>query len=230
MRQLVSTSYLLSFGGVNAVLLDDGGELTLVDAGFPGKSDVVWRALDRLGRRQSDLRHLVLTHAHPDHIGSAAAIVAQTGARTYIHAADAPIAATGGPFRPMSPASGLLSQLGFRMAMRMNGKVDPVRIDQVVHDGDELDVVGLGVIATPGHCAGQIALLWKPESLLVAADVCTNFFGLGDPVGFENEALGRESQRKVSSLRYDAIAFGHGRPITSHASDRMRRKWLNTSR
>lgn len=128
----------------------------------------------------------------------------------------------------MSPAPGLFSRLGFRLAMRSNGNVDPVRIDHVLHDGDELDIAGgLTVIGTPGHCAGQVALLWKRDALLIAGDVCTNLFGLGDPVGFEDEALGRESQRKVARLHYGAAAFGHGRPITSRASDRMRRKWLN---
>lgn len=227
MKRLVDTSYLLSFGGVNGVLLEDDGELTLVDAGFPGKADVVWRALDRLEREKTDLRHLILTHAHPDHIGSAAAIVSQTGARTYMHAADAPIAAAGGPFRAMSPAPGLSNRLGFRLAMRSNGNVDPVRIDHVLHDGDELNVAGgLTVIGTPGHCAGQVALLWKRDKLLIAGDVCTNLFGLADPIGFEDEALGRESQRKVARLRYGAAAFGHGSPIRSRASDRTRRKWM----
>lgn len=227
MKNLVGSSWLLSFGGVNAVLLDDGGELNLIDAGFPGRANLLWKALDRLGRRKSQLRHLILTHAHPDHIGSAAEIVAATGAKTYIHAADAPIAMKGGPFRPMSPAPGLFNRLGFRLATRMMRDVDPVRIDQVLADGDELDVAGgLKVIGTPGHCAGQVALLWRKDKLLIAADVCTHLFGLGDPVGFEDEALGRESQRKVARLRYGAIAFGHGRAVRSRASDRMRRKWL----
>ena len=225
-KRLIDTSYLISFGGVNAVLLDDGFELTLIDAGFPGKADKIWRALDKLGRKKSDLRHLILTHAHPDHIGSAAAIVAQTGAKTYAHADAAAIAEKGGPVRPMSPAPGLFNRIGFRLAMRSNGNVDPVRIDQVLHDGDELAVAGgLRVIGTPGHCAGQIALLWKRDKLLIAGDVCTHLFGLGDPVGFEDEAVGRESQRKIAGLRYEAVAFGHGAPITSHASERMRRKW-----
>lgn len=227
MKRIVGSSYLLSFGGVNAVLLDDGRELTLIDAGFPGKTDVVWKALDTLGRRRSDLRHLILTHAHPDHIGGAAEIASQTGARTYIHAADAAIAAHGGPFRPMSPAPGLFNRIGFGMAMRMmNAPVDPVGIDHPLKDGDQLEIAGgLTVIGTPGHCAGQIALLWKPGKLLIAGDVCTNIFGLNDPIGFEDEALGRDSQRRIASLDFDAIAFGHGRPIKAAASRLLRKKW-----
>ena len=43
----------------------------------------------------------------PERIGSAAAIVRKTGATTYMHPIDAPIAETGGPFRRMGPAPGL---------------------------------------------------------------------------------------------------------------------------
>jgi hypothetical protein len=50
---------------------------------------------------------------------------------------------------------------------------------------------------SPGHCAGQIALLWRPGRMLFAADVCTNIMGLGDPVGSENLEEGRVSQRNL---------------------------------
>jgi hypothetical protein len=49
--------------------------------------------------------------------------------------------------------------------------------------------------------------------------------GLGDPVGFENLADGRASQRKLASLSFDAAGFGHGKPIAHDASTRFREKW-----
>lgn len=226
LKPIVEGAYLIGFGGVNAVLLDDGGELTLVDAGLPGKADTVWRALERLGRRRRDLRHLILSHAHPDHIGSAAEIVRDSGAATYMNAIDAPIAEAGGPFRPMHPAPGLFNRIGYRMAWKPSQFVDPVTIDHRIADGDQLPFAGgLEVVRTPGHCAGQVALLWKTDRMLIAADVCTNIFGLGDPLGFENVELGRRSQRRIASLCYEAIAFGHGRPITRGASARVEAKW-----
>jgi Phage integrase family len=77
---------------------------------------------------------------------------------------------------------------------------------------------GFEVIHVPGHCAGQVALLWRPGRMLFAADVCTNIMGLGDPVGFENLEEGRVSQRKLASLSFDAAGFGHGKPIARNAS------------
>jgi len=108
LNKIIDGAYLLALGNANAVLLDDGAELTLVDAGFPGRADVVWKALDQLGRKRTDIRHLVFTHGHPDHIGSAATILRETGATTWMHALDAPFAESGGPFRPMTPSPQLL--------------------------------------------------------------------------------------------------------------------------
>ena len=99
LKRIIDGAYLLPLGSANAVLLDGGSELALVDAGFPDKADVVWKAVEQLGRKREDIRHLIFTHGHPDHIGSAAAIVRGTGATTYMHALDAPFA----DWRPLSP-------------------------------------------------------------------------------------------------------------------------------
>ena len=82
---------------------------------------------------------------------------------------------------------------------------------------------GLRVIHLPGHCAGQVALLWQGGRLLIAGDVCTNFLTVGDPIGFEDIAEGRRSQRKLANLDFEAVCFGHGGPITASAKERVRR-------
>ena len=84
---------------------------------------------------------------------------------------------------------------------------------------------GIEVIHAPGHCAGQVALLWHRKRMLFAADVCMNIMGLGDPVGFENLAEGRGSQRALAGLSFDAVGFSHGSPIARDGSTRFRRKW-----
>jgi hypothetical protein len=61
--------------------------------------------------------------------------------------------------------------------------------------------------------------------MLFAADVCTNIMGLGDPVGFENLEEGRVSQRKLASLLFDVVGFGHGKPIARDASIHFRSKY-----
>jgi glyoxylase-like metal-dependent hydrolase (beta-lactamase superfamily II) len=88
-------------GMANAFLIEGDDGLILIDAGFPDKEAVVFGAIRWLGHSQEQLKHLFFTHGHPDHIGSAAAIVRETDAKTYTHPLDIPMAESGGPFGPM---------------------------------------------------------------------------------------------------------------------------------
>lgn len=224
LKKIVDGAYLVPMGNANAYLLDAGPELVLVDAGFPGKAQLVFDALRELGRSPKDLKHLVLTHGHPDHIGSAAAIVKETGAATYLHPADIPFAESGGPFRPMTAGRGLM-KIVFRLVWDQNGRTEPFRVDRALVDGETLPLAGgLRVVHLPGHCAGQVALVMGGDRLLIAGDVCTNILGLADPVGFEDEAEGRRSQREIALHTFDAAAFGHGSMIASGASKQVRGK------
>jgi glyoxylase-like metal-dependent hydrolase (beta-lactamase superfamily II) len=103
-KPVIKGVHIVPMGFANAFLIEGDDGLMLVDAGFPGKESVVFETIRGLGRSPDQLKHLDFTHAHPDHVGSAAGIVRGTGARTYLHPFDIPIAETGGPFRPMTPA------------------------------------------------------------------------------------------------------------------------------
>ena len=118
----------LDLGGVNVYLIEDGRELALIDTGFPGQSGAILSAVEGLGRRPTDLRHIVLTHAHPDHVGSAAALVTATGARTYMHRLDVPIAEGRIENRPLEPAPDPLMRGLFVLLSLSKPDVDPVRI------------------------------------------------------------------------------------------------------
>ena len=62
--KLIDGLYLMP-GIVNVYLLDAPGGLTLVDTGFPRDTSKILASIGALGRRPEDLRHIVLTHAHP---------------------------------------------------------------------------------------------------------------------------------------------------------------------
>jgi glyoxylase-like metal-dependent hydrolase (beta-lactamase superfamily II) len=225
-KRVIDGVHIVPMGFANAFLIESDDGLTLIDAGFPHKEATVFAAISALGRSSDQLKHLIFTHGHPDHIGSAAAIVRETGARTYMHPLDIPMAESGGPFRPMRPAPGLLGQVLCKLFFDPQKRVEPVAIDEPLTPGEILPIAGgFEVIHTPGHCAGQVALLWYPGRMLFAGDVGTNLVGLGDPVGFENLEEGRASQRKVAGLSFDAAGFGHGKPIAHDASMRFRNKW-----
>jgi glyoxylase-like metal-dependent hydrolase (beta-lactamase superfamily II) len=225
-QRVISGVHIVPLGFANTFLIESDDELTLIDAGFPRKEAAVFAAIRELGRSPNQLKHLIFTHGHPDHIGSAAAIVRKTGARTYMHPLDIPMAESGGPFRPMRPAPGLLGPVLCRLFFHPEERMEPVTIDEPLTPGELLPIAGgFEVIHTPGHCAGQVALLWRRGRMLFAGDVGTNLMGLGDPVGFENLDEGRASQRKLAGLSFDAAGFGHGRPIARDASSRFRNKW-----
>ncbi|MGB2605070.1 MAG: MBL fold metallo-hydrolase [Candidatus Sulfotelmatobacter sp.] len=229
-KLVINGVYVVPMGMANAFLIEGDDGLTLIDAGYPGKEAAVFDAIRGLGRSPDQLKHLIFTHGHPDHIGSAAAIVQETGARTYMHSLDIRMAESGGPFRPLTPAPGLLRRVLCKLLYHPDERLEPVAIDQPLTPGEILPISGgIEVIHTPGHCAGHVALLWRPGRMLFTGDVCTNIMGLGDPVGFESLEVGRASQRKLASLSFafafDAAGFGHGAPIAHDASTRFRNKW-----
>src|SRR5271165_4832825 len=225
-KRVIKGVHVVPMGMANAFLIEGDDGLTLIDAGYPGKEATVFGAISGLGRSLDQLKHLIFTHGHPDHIGSAAVIVRETGARTFMHPLDIPIAESGGPFRPMRAAPDLLRRAMCNLFFRPDERVEPVAIDQPLTAGDILPIAGgIEVIHTPGHCAGQVALLWRPGRMLFAGDVYMNLMGLGDPVGFEILEDGRASQRKLANQSFNAAGFGHGAPIARDASTLFRNQW-----
>jgi glyoxylase-like metal-dependent hydrolase (beta-lactamase superfamily II) len=139
-ERVIDGVHIVPMGMANAYLIEGDDGLTLIDAGFPNKEGAVFEAIRGLGRSPEQLRNLIFTHGHPDHIGSATAIVRETGARTYMHPLDIPMAESGGPFRPMTPAPGLLRQVMCRLFFHPDERVEPVGIDQPLSPGEILSI------------------------------------------------------------------------------------------
>jgi glyoxylase-like metal-dependent hydrolase (beta-lactamase superfamily II) len=125
-KRVIKGVHIVPMGFANAFSIEGDDGLALIDAGFPHKELAVFEAIHGLGRSPDQLKHLVFTHAHPGHIGSAAAIVRGTGARTYMHPVDIPIAQNGGSF----PAPGLLGRVLCNLFFHPEEGLDPVSIDQ----------------------------------------------------------------------------------------------------
>jgi len=221
--------YAISLGIVNTFLID-AGDLTLIDTGVPGSAPRILAALPGLGRRPSDIRHIVLTHCHADHTGSAQALQTETGAATYMHPVDAALVREGQAARPLRPAPGLINAGIFRlMTARQSAPmtIEPVAIDHEVGDREELPIAGgLRVIATPGHSAGHISLLWPQHGgVLFAGDAGGNMFGLGYAPIYEDLDMGQRSLGRLARLDFDVACFGHGGALIGGAAARFREKW-----
>lgn len=215
-------------GLVNVYLLDLPGGLTLVDTGFPRDTSKILEGIGAIGKRPDDLRHILLTHAHPDHIGGAAALQRKTGAQVYAHRADAPIIEAGGPFRSIVPAPGWRNRIVVALLSRLFKRVAPASVDHLLDDGTALPFADdLVAVHIPGHCAGQVAFHWKKgPGVLFAADACINRKGMVLAAAQENVDEARRSLAKLSGLNFEIACFGHGPPLMTEADQAFRRRWL----
>src|SRR5436305_1085173 len=69
----------------NAFLIDGDDGLTLIDVGWAKAPEALLNTIAALGRKPSDIRRVILTHAHPDHVQGAAELRRHTGAPILIH-------------------------------------------------------------------------------------------------------------------------------------------------
>ncbi|MCP2256417.1 Glyoxylase, beta-lactamase superfamily II [Streptoalloteichus tenebrarius] len=70
MREVARNVFRVRGTDVNCVLVREGTELTLIDGGWVGDVPALEKAIRALGRRPEDVRAILLTHAHLDHMGA----------------------------------------------------------------------------------------------------------------------------------------------------------------
>lgn len=205
--------------------LVEGDGLTLIDTGMQGSDESILKGLAALGRRISDLRHIVITHHHFDHTGCLARLAEASQAAVYVHAADAPYV-RGNLARPPFRRVGFSGWFMLPFVGLFPTKPEPCHVDRELQDGDEIEAAaGLKVIHAPGHTPGHIALLMPSKRILFAGDAVLNVLGLRPPLAMAtvDMAQARESVRKMAALDFDIACFGHGGVMRKEAVLRFRR-------
>jgi glyoxylase-like metal-dependent hydrolase (beta-lactamase superfamily II) len=230
-KQVVPGLFVIPTRVVNTFLLDTADGCALIDAGLPDRVDHILRGIAAAGKRPADVRHLIVTHAHPDHIGSLAAVREATGAAVYCHPLDAAIVTAGCGFRPLSVSPGAVSWLVWRLfirpILRRYPRVEPTPVDHHLSAGQVLPIAGgLTVVHAPGHCAGQVALLWAAHGgVLLAADAAANVAGLRPSPAYEDLEEGERSMGRLAALDFQVACFGHGKAIVGEAASQFLRRW-----
>jgi glyoxylase-like metal-dependent hydrolase (beta-lactamase superfamily II) len=89
-QQVADNVFAFTGTDVNWFIIQEGTELTLVDAGWNGDIQKVERSVRSVGRRPQDLRAVLLTHAHADHTGALNHLHDHYGVPLYMAAAEMP--------------------------------------------------------------------------------------------------------------------------------------------
>ena len=218
-------------GLVNVYLIAEPDGYVLIDTGFPKSAEKILKGFEELGVAPNQIRHIILTHAHPDHIGSAAALKKATGATVYAHADDVSIIESGTGFRKVSASPGLRNRIMTRILAGRLSAVEPTTVDERIADGDSFPFDhDLKAVHIPGHCAGQIALLWNRNGgVLFTADACINRGGMKLTAATEDLEEAQRSLAKLAGLTFKFACFGHGPPILVDADQAFRTAWLPAS-
>jgi glyoxylase-like metal-dependent hydrolase (beta-lactamase superfamily II) len=209
---------------VNAFLLDTESGLVLIDTGIPGSSHKIEEALSSIGKKPTDIRHIIMTHCHADHSGSLAEMKNKTGAPAIMHPVDATMLETGNAKRPLMPGPGLFNTILCKLILRgAPSEIKAAKIEHKVLDGETM-LCGLKAIHVPGDCEGQLAFLWPQHGgVLIAADTAAHIFGLAFSPMYEDLEEGRRSLSKLAALDFEVACFGHGNPIYKGASKQFKK-------
>jgi glyoxylase-like metal-dependent hydrolase (beta-lactamase superfamily II) len=229
-KQLATDLWLIP-GLVNVYFLQTADGLAVLDTGFPGRAPKILDAVRAIGRTPADVKHIVLTHCHPDHIGSAAALQRATGAKVWAHPLDKPRIEAGMTMRePMCASPGWRNRILVKILSGRVATVEPVAVDCLLEDGDSPSFApDLTAIHIPGHCHGQLAFLWQRHGgVLFPADACVNRRGLTLPVATEDPQLALASLAKLATFDFDKVCVMHGKPIMQGGAEQFRRTRFDT--
>ncbi|MSO28039.1 MAG: MBL fold metallo-hydrolase, partial [Candidatus Nanopelagicales bacterium] len=153
------------------VFLEPDGSVSLVDCGLKKAPGAIVRGLTEIGKHPHDVRRIVLTHAHDDHMGGAAEMISAAGLKgAAMHEADAQFVRAGAlPPRDRSSTSGRI------FARIPDRPYAPFAVSEALSDGQLIDIAGgLRVIHTPGHTPGHISLLHESTRVLITGDSIFN--------------------------------------------------------
>jgi len=204
------------------VFRDADGQVTLLDMGLPGHGEKVMAALSSIGSGPSDVTRLLLTHAHPDHLGGTAHVVEQTGLGVGVHADEARFVRSGET--PPQVAVGLIGRL--LQLMTPDLPLDPIPVAAELTDGELLPVAGgLRVVHMPGHSPGHAGFLHEPSGVLVTGDAIMNPLGMRwSPKSVCSDfRMSRRTAHRLAELDYGVAAFTHGPEVRDRPREHVRR-------
>src|ERR1700730_8438141 len=134
--------YVGSKGLANYLITTPQGHI-LINSDLEANVPLIRASVEKLGFKFSDIKILLISHAHWDHDAGSALIKQITGARYMVMDADVSVVESGG-------------KNDFQYGSTSTSLYPPTKVDRVLHDGDEVKLGGAVLVArlTPGHTKG----------------------------------------------------------------------------
>jgi metallo-beta-lactamase class B len=146
-----ANTYLVGTCGISAILIAGEDGHVVIDSGTEAGAELVAENIRQLGFRPGDIKYLLMSHEHFDHVGGMARLQQLTGATLVTSAPAEKVLNTGLP-SPDDPQSG------------MHKPFPAAQVGRVIADGGDILIgnIRLFAMTTPGHTPG--ALSWRWES------------------------------------------------------------------
>ncbi len=204
----------LKFVAVYALVKD--GKAVLIDTGMPGSEEQIIQAFKSEAIGVSDVKLIIVTHAHADHTGSVERLRGISGAPVGIHKKDSPFVQSG-TSAPVVPAT-LIGRFMAVFSAKMNEKMN-VRFDPDVLFEGTVSLADYGfparVIPTPGHTPGSVSVITEDGDAIIGDIVARQFMMCGKA---SFPIFATEEAQVIASLKA-ILAENPRRCLSSHAGE-----------
>lgn len=148
-HQVIGNVYYVGSKDLATYLITTPEGHILINSGFDRTVPLIQRSVESLGFKMTDVKVLLASHAHSDHVAGLARLQKLTGAKVSVMRGDDPVIASGGKGQYLYTAS----------------HWEPCQVDRVLKDRDEIKLGGVTLTArwTPGHTRGCTTWTWKVE-------------------------------------------------------------------
>ena len=207
---------IIKLGITNCYVIKHEGAI-LIDAGMPGKFNEFSKGLKNAGIHPEEIKAIVITHCHWDHIGCAKKIKDMTAAKVVVQKYEKNILTKGEPLMP--PA---VTRWGKILGVFVNSlsrkfSIEPCEVDIVIEEEDySLEQFGIKgkIVFTPGHSRGSISVLLDSGDAFVG-DMAMNglplTIGPKLPIFAEDISAVKSSWRKLMDKGVKTIYPAHGK-------------------
>ena len=206
-HRIIGNVYYVGSKGLGSYLITTPQGHILINSNLESSVPQIKESVEKLGFKFSDVKILLISHAHWDHDAGSARIKQLTGAKYMVMEGDVPVVESGG-------------KADFQYGNVASNLYPPAKVDRVLHDGDEVKLGDTVLVAhlTPGHTKGCTTWTMKANEngksydvVIVGSPNVNPGYKLVNNAAYPQIAQDYERMfRVLKSLRCDAFLGAHG--------------------